>query len=137
MFPWVITIIFLFLPLLDALYKICFGNGHETARSWKTFCGSRIARNLETIWNSLRLARLYHDENLIPTSDFTAEENQESKYEMFSLEHLKYCFGRQFVDWHSPGDPIVWFTTSACLRNEIGSACPCTCLLYTSDAADE
>jgi hypothetical protein len=118
---------------------MCFGNGHEVAVSWLTFCGSMIARNIESIWDSIRRARQDHTGNIIgnndpPTSDFSGSNTQERVYEMFSLEHLKYCFGRQYIDWH--GDtPIVWYTASSCLRKEIGSACICTISPYRIPAA--
>jgi hypothetical protein len=102
---------------------MCFGNGNESARSWTTFCGSMIARNLESIWKSLMEARIAPLTQ--PSSDYMADGLQERQYNMFSFEHLKYCFGRQFVEWHAPGIPIVWYTTTGCLRKEVGSACPC------------
>lgn len=107
----------------DALYKMCFGTGIETDRSWTTFCGSMIARNLESIWNSLRLARL--EPVVLPTSDFLGVGIQERSYNMFSLEHLKFCFGRQFYHWHQ-GTPVVWYTSGSTLRKEVGTACLCT-----------
>jgi hypothetical protein len=78
-----------------------------------------------------RLGRLNGLEADPPTSVFKGESQQEDLLTMFSLEHLKYCYGRQFIDWHSVDGavndpPIVWYTSSACVRKEIGSICVCS-----------
>jgi hypothetical protein len=122
---------------IDALYKMCFGNGNESARSWSTFCCSLIARSVESIWLSIKSARegrLAVLDGVLenhPTSTFHGESEQEDLLIMFSLDHLKYCFGRQFTNWHCVGEtvthtPIVWYTSSACVRKEIGSICVCS-----------
>jgi hypothetical protein len=130
MFGLEFIFVFLFIYLsIDDLYTKCCGSGSEHVRSWTTFCCFQLARNLEVIWNNIKLARERGiAENAVnQLSSWDPADLGETGLTLFSKEHLRYSFAREFKEWHCNGVensiPLVWFTRPSSLKCSIGTYC--------------
>jgi hypothetical protein len=108
---------------IGEVFKMCFGDGHETDASWTKDACWNLMRMLENIWDSIY--RAGHREG--DGAGWLGRDGQENQSTLFSRDHLRYVLIRRLLERTRKVDgrtilPIVWYTKSR--RNEMaGLAC--------------